>query len=107
MSHQDTATGQDVTNGATGGTIANARATQTKYRSSQRKKRDYFMISLTKRRNGATTYFAPAGDTATDKETDGDDETVHAPHTDNPIDQQPPPFSASTNVGSWGGDKID
>eukprot|EP00957_Ditylum_brightwellii_P040198 3041351-Ditylum_brightwellii.AAC.1 len=35
---QDARTGQDFTNGATGGTIETARATQTKYRSSQRKK---------------------------------------------------------------------
>eukprot|EP00957_Ditylum_brightwellii_P169448 12897021-Ditylum_brightwellii.AAC.1 len=40
MSYQDTGTGQDVTNRATGGTIENARATQTKYCSSQQKKRD-------------------------------------------------------------------
>eukprot|EP00957_Ditylum_brightwellii_P040218 3042661-Ditylum_brightwellii.AAC.1 len=52
-------------------------------------------------------YLAPAGDTDTDNETDSDNDIVHEPHTENPIKQQPPPLSASTNEGSQGGDKID
>eukprot|EP00957_Ditylum_brightwellii_P071618 5444711-Ditylum_brightwellii.AAC.1 len=91
MSHQVTGTGQDVTNGATGGIIENARATQTKFCSSQQKKKGlmYDIINKEKKRrhHGSTKkwkqkqqskirqYFAPAGDTDTDKETDSDDDT--------------------------------
>eukprot|EP00957_Ditylum_brightwellii_P083813 6370723-Ditylum_brightwellii.AAC.1 len=50
MSHQDTGTGQDVTNGATGGTIENARATQTKYCSSQQEKKGLIYDIINKKK---------------------------------------------------------
>eukprot|EP00957_Ditylum_brightwellii_P192788 14679291-Ditylum_brightwellii.AAC.1 len=92
MSNQDAGTGQDITNGATGEKTAPPREYKKRKQKQQSKIRQFF---------------APAGDTNTDNATDSDDDIEHESHTENKIEQHPPPLSTSTNVGSWGGDKID
>eukprot|EP00957_Ditylum_brightwellii_P113114 8626728-Ditylum_brightwellii.AAC.1 len=102
MSNQDVGTGQDITNGATGGTIGTDRATQKKYSSSQRKKQGLIYDIINKKKTAP-----PWKDTNTENETESDNDIALQLNTENTINQHPPLLSESTNVDSQGGDKID